>query len=334
MHTLTGIHKQQGLQTAAVLLLCRFVFFVCAEIPFSTGYAVGTLLSIGVQILLCLPLWMNLKAAAMPRLWLMLYRLIAIYAAGALLSAVFQLLRSLQAAHPAITLVMMLAAACYALTLPRRATGRVAVILLFFLCAGAAAVIVSAVIKGEPLMLYTAMPEQDLFRTALAGFSQNLPVAFLPLCALPYASSPKQRRPWLLGWLAGQLVFVLVIVAGTLCCGRLAQWKGNPFFLLPAQLQRDTAIRLDGFWIGLLILSAVMALAFFMQILTTAMPERTPHTGEALLIGGVILFSGILFIMFGESTLLTGLLVVLAAGVMPLFGILRTRRRSGERSRT
>lgn len=333
MSTAIAPHKQQGLQTAAVLLLCRFVFFVCAEIPFTSAYAIGTLLSVGVQ-LLCLPLLSSIKTDAFSRSLLLIYRLLAVYAAGAMLSAIYVLLLKLQAAHPAITLLLLLAAACYTLTLPRRATGRVAVILLFFLCAGIGTVIVSALMKGEPLLLYTPSLPYGIWTSALAGFSQNLPLAFLPLCALPYASSPRQCRPWVLGCLGGQLVLVLAIAAGALCGGRLAQWRGNAFFLLLAQLQQDAAIRMDGFWIGLLMLSAVTALAFFMQIFTTAAPERTLKTGEALVIGCVFLVVSILFIMYSEFELLTNMLILLGAGLLPLLRIFNPKRRHPERSRT
>lgn len=334
MSTAIAPHKQQGLQTAAILLLCRFVFFVCAEIPFTSAYAIGTLLGVGVQFLLCLPLVWKRNADAFSRSLLLIYRLLAVYAAGTILSAIYGLLQELQAAHPTITLLLLLAAACYALTLPRRATGRVSVILLFFLCAGIGTVIVAALMKGEPLLLYTPSPPYGIWTSALAGFSQNLPLAFLPLCVLPYASSPRQCRPWILEYLGGQLVLVLTIASGALCGGRLAQWRGNAFFLLLAQLQQDTAIRMDGFWIGVLMLSAVTALTFFMQIFTTAAPERTLKTGGALAIGCLFLVAGILFIMYSEFEGLTNLLILLGTGLLPLLRIFNPKHRHPERSRT
>lgn len=318
MQIQTEPHKQQGIQTAAVLLLCRFVFFACGEIPFSTGYAVGTLLSIGVQVLLCSPLWIGSRSGALPRWWLIFYRLAAVYAAGAMLAALYTLLHGLQAAYPMLTLLLLLAAACYALTLPRRATGRVAVILLFFLGVGLLIAICMAAARGEPLRMYTPMLRHSFTETALAGFAQNLPLGFVPVCAIPYGTLPRRRRPWLLGWCLGQLMWVLVILAGTLCNGMLSEWRGNPFFLLMARLQQNAAIRTDGFWIVLILLAGVMSLAFFMQIFTASRRNRTLHSGEALLIGVIMLLAGIFCIRVGVADWVTSVVILVTAGLLPL----------------
>lgn len=322
----TELHKQQGIQTAAVLLLCRFVLFACGESPFTAGYAVGTLLSIGVQALLCFPLWIGVKAETLPRWWLIFYRLAAVYAAGVMLAALYRLLLGLQSAHPVLTLLLLLIAACYALILPRPATGRVAMILLFFLCVGLLLTICLAAARGEPLLLYTPMPRDTFWETALAGFAQNLPLMFVPVCAIPYGTSPRRCRPWLLGWCLGQLMLVLVILAGTLCSGKLSQWQGNPFFLLMAKLQQNAAIRTDGFWIVLLLLSGVMSLAFLMQIVTATRRKRTLRSGEALFIGFIMLLAGILCSYVGVADWVTGAVILVTAGILPLMALLKQIR--------
>ncbi len=332
-HSTSSSNKQMT-ETIAVLLLCRFLRLLCSTMPFSTNYLLGTLAAVAFQTLLLLPLMLKpvfqLHFSALR--WG--YALFALCAASQLLSQIYALLHDLQAAYPMASVLLCIAAATYGLTLPRRTTGRAAILLLSILAVGLLIQILSAIPNANPLLLYTPNTVYQDSNAFAEGFLQGAELGLLPLCCLPCSDGVQKRRTFIGKWLGGQLALTLpVILMGILHNGRLLQWKGNPFFLLLTRTRIFKAVHTDGFWQLLLMACSVLCVTFFLQVIWSPLPKSHPTPILSLLTGTLLFGVTILFIM-GNPPILYQILAVLLFGfVIPLI-VSRSGKQSSERKAT
>ncbi len=298
-----------------VLLLCRSILLICSEMPYTTANIIGTTLSFAVVAALALPLWIT--APYFDDKTPLLYRFAGLYTAACLLSRLYTLMQGLQSAYPIFTLLLMLLAACFCFTLPKRTTGRVAEILMFFFMVGVILLLCRAFSLGEPLLLYTPSAHgiTECFRTAMGD---NLPLMLIPLC-LRSEGGATARRKQLGRFFFALLAVPLILAAGTIRNGRLARWEGNPFFLLVAQSQIHAAIRTDGFWAVWVTMASILILVFCMQLCISHSPSRKAKFCDALVLGGIIAAATILFIIANHQVWLTVLLIFACVTIYPLY---------------
>lgn len=305
-----------GVQTAAVLILCRLSAFFCAEQPYSAAYAKGMLVAAVLTAGLLLPLLIS-PQEPLPDAVIPLYRVFALLWGALTLARLYRLLTALRSPYPLLTLFLLIPVLLEMQRLPQAAAARAATLLLFVAAAAFLLLPVSGIRTARTAFLYTPGSAGAAF---LREFQQCGELALLPLLrrreAAPFAAS-RGAAAWLTVRAA---VLPLTVIFGTMQNGRLMRLAGNPFFLLLARTPLSDALRTDGIWMLLAVGSTVLCLTVFLQFAAEGVSDSRLRYGIFLPFCGFAL----LFVRIPESAAGLGIAALLTGIVIPWLLWLRT----------
>lgn len=296
--------KFTAAELSAILILCRLTRFFCCDIPYSTQYARNMLLTGILQAILLIPIFLRKTPHAVPAPVRLAVQGFALVLAADIAADCHRLLIAADAPSPLLTMILLAAAVFYAVSLPRPAIFRAAVFLF------AAAILAFALLpigglSSARLISLWALPHPH--EGVLSEWTESTELALIPMLA---AAQPTAAKKAAASWIGVRCIALPAIVLfGTMQCGRLRTFHGNPFLLLLARVPLSDALRTDGLWLMLAVACALLACSFFLQTFCGCRlraPMRLRGTGMIAL--SVLT---ILFIMYNVNGTILGIAAVI-----------------------
>ncbi|MBR3678601.1 MAG: hypothetical protein IKL87_00170 [Oscillospiraceae bacterium] len=275
-------------ELSAVLILCRLARFFCCETPYSTQYAAHMLLTGILQAILLIPVFLRKTPYAVPKLTMRILEGFSLVLAADTAADCYRLLTAADAPSPVLTMLLLFAAVFYAVSLPRPAIFRASVFLLAAAILAFALLPLGGLSSARILSLWTSPPAPQ---GLLSEWTESAELALIPMFA---AAQPAASKKAAASWIGARCIALPAIVLfGTMQCGRLRTFHGNPFLLLLARVPLSDALRTDGLWLMLAVACALLACGFFLQSFCGCRlraPIRRRTIGVSLLFALTILF--------------------------------------------
>lgn len=291
--------KYSALELTSLLLICRLARFFCCDTPYSAAFARGIFVTGILQAALLLPIFLRKQPWVTPRITRWLVRGFALLLGAEAAADIYRFLCDADAPHPALTLMLLLLTVLYVVSLPRPAIYHAAV---FILVAAAIAFLLlplGGLSSARLVSLWTQSTETHGF---LQEWALSAELALIPMLC---EAQPQAGKRAAVAWIAVRSILLpLVVLFGTMQCGRLQAWRNNPFLLLLARVPFSDALRTDGLWLMLAIACGLLAVAFLMGCFCGGDLRTAPHMRFAGFLPLIALT--ILFIMRNCNEILLG----------------------------
>lgn len=246
-------------ELAALLILSRLAHFFCGNTPYSTAYAAQCAVTTAIQFVLILPFLLRKSEWGVPHITKNVLRGFALLLAAKSTAETYQFLLIANAPRPALTLALLLLVVLYGLSLPTYTVWRSAILVLSASMIALFLLPLGGIFSAKTLSLWRV----DLPPHLWQEWADSAETALLPL--IIETAQKRGKRACAIWFGVRMLLLPLLILYGTMQCGRLQIIGNSPFLTLLARVPFSDTLRTDGFWWMLTVACCVLTIQYLLQ---------------------------------------------------------------------